>query len=333
MKYYGIQNEVKAYINRLQDENGIFVSTANIKNINDRVESLKRSGDWSRLSLGFNDTDGDAYLSRANVRDPIGRCEVLWFTRGVKALNLWSNMICWPLRSYQNAGNGSTVYSLGGLGVYNGNMVNSPPWQQNGVYFPASSYINAMNYTNYPYSTGGFGLSIFSVVNPLGWLPNGTYRDFALLGGWTYRPVLHLTTGVGGGDSMRLQKMYINYNDSSLGAGYVNNYVRAFGAPDTNTTYVKNNFSFMGYSPGDTIQKCSFTLDATFRENGTSIQPMASYGNTPTSPVQLRIGSMNAVTTGLVSISSLINVPVASSTMQSIRSLYKSTLGNGLGLS
>lgn len=42
MKYYGIQNEVKAYINRLQDENGIFVSVSDIKTINDRVESLKK---------------------------------------------------------------------------------------------------------------------------------------------------------------------------------------------------------------------------------------------------------------------------------------------------
>ena len=133
MKYYGIQNEVKAYINRLQDENGIFVSVSDIKTINDRVESLKRSGVWSRFSLGFNDADADAYLTRAGVTNPLGRCEVIWFTRGVKALDLWSSMICWPMRSYQNRGTGSTLFSLGGLGVYNGTLTNTIEWNTLGL--------------------------------------------------------------------------------------------------------------------------------------------------------------------------------------------------------
>jgi hypothetical protein len=133
MKFYGIQNEVKAYINRLQDENGIFVSNTTVKTINDRVESLKRSGVWSRFSLGFNDVDGDAYLNRAGVTDPLGRCEVLWFTRGMKALDLWSNMAFWPMRTYQNNGTGSIVYNSGGLGIYNGTLVSSPTWSSAGV--------------------------------------------------------------------------------------------------------------------------------------------------------------------------------------------------------
>lgn len=38
MKYYGIQNEVKSYINRIQSEQGITVSPSVIKSINDRVD-------------------------------------------------------------------------------------------------------------------------------------------------------------------------------------------------------------------------------------------------------------------------------------------------------
>ena len=72
MRYYGIQNEVKAYINRLQTENGINVSPSTVKTINDRVESLKDSGVWSRFSLGFNDVEGDANLTRAGVSCAIG---------------------------------------------------------------------------------------------------------------------------------------------------------------------------------------------------------------------------------------------------------------------
>lgn len=157
MKFYGIQNEVKAYINRLQDENGIFVSANDVKTINDRVESLKRSGVWSRFSLGFNDVDADAYLTRAGVTNPLGRCEVLWFTRGMKALDLWRSTVCWPLRNYQNIGTGSTVYSLGGLSAFNGTTVNSPTWGVNGFnFFNTAQYISTTATSNQP-------MCIFSV--------------------------------------------------------------------------------------------------------------------------------------------------------------------------
>jgi len=133
MKYYGIQNEVKAYLNRLQSEQGISASPSVIKTLNDRVEALKKSGVWSQFSLGFNDVDGDAYLSRAGVTDILGRAEVLWFTRGMKALDLWSSMVSWPMRSYQNKGTASTVYSLGGLGVYNADLINGATWGSTGI--------------------------------------------------------------------------------------------------------------------------------------------------------------------------------------------------------
>lgn len=165
MKYYGIQNEVKAYINRLQDENGIFVSAATIKTINDRVESLKRSGIWSQYSLGFNDVDGDDYLNRAGVTDPLGRCEVLWFTRGIKALNVWNNFTGWLLRSYQNIGTGNTVYSIGGFGNYNGTMQNSPTWGPDGITFQRSleKYI-LMNNSSTAFNVGTSSFTVGTVA-------------------------------------------------------------------------------------------------------------------------------------------------------------------------
>ena len=133
MKYYGVQNEVKAYCNRLQNETSITVTPSLVKTLNDRVESLKKSGIWSQYSLGFNDQDADSYFQRASVNDVLGRAEVCWFVRGIKALGLWQNMVSWPLRSYQNAGTGSTAYSLGGLGTFNGTLVNSPTWGLSGI--------------------------------------------------------------------------------------------------------------------------------------------------------------------------------------------------------
>jgi hypothetical protein len=56
------------------------------------------------------------------------------FVKGVKELGLWSDMVCWPLRSSQNAGTGTTAYSLGGLGTHNGTLVNGPTWGADGVF-------------------------------------------------------------------------------------------------------------------------------------------------------------------------------------------------------
>lgn len=69
------------------------------------------------------------------------------FVRGLKQLNLWGNTVCWPMRSIHNIGTGSTVLSLGGGGVYNGTMVNSPTWGTEGI----TNLINNSNvYINVP---------------------------------------------------------------------------------------------------------------------------------------------------------------------------------------
>jgi|694.fasta_scaffold77935_2 hypothetical protein len=151
MRYYGVQNEVKAYCNRLQNETSITVTPSLVKTLNDRVESLKKSGAWSRFGLGFNDNDGDSYLQRASVTNILGRSEVLWFVRGMKSLGLWQNMVCWPLRSYQNAGTGSTVFSLGGFGIYNATSFNSPSWGNQGITFGNSSYLLTGSFPNSNY--------------------------------------------------------------------------------------------------------------------------------------------------------------------------------------
>jgi hypothetical protein len=82
--------------------------------------------------------------------------------RGAKELGLWDAMVCWPLRSAQNAGTGTTAYSLGGLGTFNGTLVNSPTWGAAGVALAGASsqYINT-NYSlpadnNFVFAVGRF---------------------------------------------------------------------------------------------------------------------------------------------------------------------------------
>lgn len=84
------------------------------------------------------DRDTKAYLKRMafdGIKTPADIYSVNDFVVGLKDLNLWGNVIFWPLRANQNAGTGVTAYSLGGLGTYNGTLVNGPTWQANGVNF------------------------------------------------------------------------------------------------------------------------------------------------------------------------------------------------------
>ena len=55
------------------------------------------------------------------------------FVEGLSRIIHPSLWVCWPLRSTQNIGTGTTAYSLGGLGNFNGTLTNSPTWGVSGV--------------------------------------------------------------------------------------------------------------------------------------------------------------------------------------------------------
>jgi hypothetical protein len=92
------------------------------------------------------DPDALRYFATAGVTDATGRSQINTFVRGIKSLGLYNNMVCWPLRSTQNNSSGTTAYSLGGFGVYNGTLTNSPTWGTGGITFDGSNdYINFGN--------------------------------------------------------------------------------------------------------------------------------------------------------------------------------------------
>jgi prepilin-type processing-associated H-X9-DG protein len=82
------------------------------------------------------DADARAFINTSGATD---RAAINYFVQGIKRRGLWSSMVCWPLRSSQNAGTGSTAYSLGGLGTYNGTLINGPTWGADGVNFNGTS--------------------------------------------------------------------------------------------------------------------------------------------------------------------------------------------------
>jgi hypothetical protein len=312
MKYYGIQNEVKAYINRLQAENGINVSPSTVKTINDRVESLKRSGDWSRFSLGFNDTDGDAYLARAGVTDPLGRCEVLWFTRGVKSLNLWKDMVCWSLRNYQNIGTGSTVYSLGGLGTYNGTAQNSPTWGANGINFSNTTQLITLG------TIPAFTYSLLTVISPTSSITSATAVQ-APIGVRTFGGILL----------------------GSATSGLTNELITRYVAPgDTNPSTTQAG----GYTGSGTISANTFNYISTsvsnsgnllINRNGSNLSVTNNTGWLPNLSVAYYLGDRlnnDASFIGNMPFSALINTEGSVSQQVNLYNLYKSTLGSNLGL-
>lgn len=82
------------------------------------------------------DADAAAFAATSGATDVAALSN---FVKGVKALGLWDDMVCWPLRSSQNAGTGTTAYSLGGLGTFNGTLVNGPTWGVDGIDFDGTN--------------------------------------------------------------------------------------------------------------------------------------------------------------------------------------------------
>ena len=305
MRYYGVQTEVKSYLNRLQKEDGIDITSSAAKTINDRVESLKRSGVWSQYSLGFNDSDADGYFQRASVRDPLGRSEVAWFVRGMKALGLYSSMVCWPLRSYQNKGTGSVVYSLGGLGAYDGTMVNSPTWGMVGVNNFNNSGIQVG--PSLPIYDNHTMLYIDRVTGDYNTL-NQRYSDYGESGGRRYLTGPVPTT-----------YQTVAFNNPSSAWVYRDIFA---------TTW--NVFEMMGYS----VTNGTLLEGSKNASNVVSAQPpIMLTGGTG----YMGIGNFNNIASafgvvGTLSFHCLLSKPTNSSARASIYSLLKQTLGNGLGL-
>ena len=83
--------------------------------------------------------DTQAYLNVCNISAPLPRQQIRDFAKGVDDLGLWDSMVCWPLRSSQNYGSGLTAFSLGGLGAFNGTLVNGPTWNADYVDFATNN--------------------------------------------------------------------------------------------------------------------------------------------------------------------------------------------------
>jgi hypothetical protein len=251
----------------------------------------------SSTVAGF-DADAAAYFDRAGVTDATAKLQINAFVKGIKDLGLYNSMVCWPLRSTQNAGTGTTAYSLGGLGTFNGTLTNGPTWGANGITFDGTDDFLLTGYTG--------GLSAFSAFSIAKSNSNvgvqyefskddaGSNRDWGILadlGGlnqaFLFNPTLRQ---IGGGASDLIIRMLCMRASSSVYKFRKNN-----GADSNGTT-------------------------------GTPTQTSANI------TIGARAGGGGLYFNGIVSASILFNTALSDSDTSSIYNLYKTTLGTGLGL-
>jgi hypothetical protein len=244
------------------------------------------------------DSDASAYFTTAGVTNADQKKNINSFVVGIKNLGYWSNMRCWLLRSTQNAGIGTTAYSLGGLSASNGTLTNGPTWSADGVVFDGSNdYItlgtgafssgnSAESFLGFFQATGGSGTVILGQGQVSG-AANNYY---------------HLKAGSTGNDlaTMAFTDSVIAASDTSWKCLFQGNTTLGFKG--------KNGGALTSFSPSNSINKTG---------NNCSIGAFPLFG-----------GYFQGT------ISAIIKIDATPSTQlnSDVYSLYKTTLGTGLGL-
>jgi hypothetical protein len=133
-------------------------------NGNSSAVSLTDSHGGNNLTNSTNAVTAPATGPVANTyADP--RQLIVDFAQGIDQLGLWNSMVCWPLRSSQNAGGGTTAFSLGGLGAFDGTLVNAPVWAANGIQSGGAALSARVNVPLSIRTSINNGASIFGVIS------------------------------------------------------------------------------------------------------------------------------------------------------------------------
>ena len=106
--------------------------------------------------------DVQGFLNTCAITAALPRQQIRDFAQGINQLGLWNSMVCWPLRSSQNAATGNTMFSLGGLGAFDGTMVNNPTRGADGMEFDGSN--DHITLPNESFGTGSIFQSVWTFL-------------------------------------------------------------------------------------------------------------------------------------------------------------------------
>jgi hypothetical protein len=244
------------------------------------------------------DPDAEAYFARAGVTDYSAKIQISDFVKGIKNLGLYNSMVCWPLRSSQNAGAGTTAYSLGGLGTYNGTLTGGPTWGADGISFDGTD-----DYLPTGITAGFSQFSIFSIAKP------------------------DTTSGV----MYEFSKDDVSSNREFGILATLGGFIQGFLWNPTNSIVV-------GPAAGtifrSVCQRASSSINKLRRNNEADASgttgTLAQFSANLT--IGARAGGGGNYFDGTISASILFNTALSDSNTSSVYSTYKSTLGQGLGL-
>ena len=216
------------------------------------------------------------------------------FVTGCKDLGVWNNMVCWPLRSSQNTGT-NTAFSLGGLGKYDGTLVNGPTWGVDGIIFDGSNDFINTNFT--PSATDN--VTMFAVGKR--------------------------TSGASGDFFSQLQQLtLVSRNDGGPSIGFL----------DPTFRYTLQGQIAINEMASLAFQKLNGQGPLCFKNGNLSEQfSLSGALPTPTEPLLIacrQLASPTLFLTGSIPFALYHNDMTANTT--SLYNLYKSTLGKGLGL-
>jgi len=236
------------------------------------------------------DKDAVNYFSRAGVTDATAKSQINAFVKGMKNLSLYNNMVSWPLRSAQNKGSGTTAYSLGGLGTFNGTLTNGPTWGVDGVTFDGTNdHIRIPFSSKSSYSNFNYGGVLMASAN------NGTRIAFQSNIPWTgiQSSTMKISDDAGG--------------EFSLGSYSLNAYLAS--------NHDKNGTTHTAY------------------RDGSSRGTFTSLIGLNTSDFYIGAYTFNALFwSGTISISYFFSKSLTATENANLYTLYKTTLGTGLGL-
>lgn len=254
------------------------------------------------------DADAAAYFNRATVTDATAKQQINAFIVGVKALGIWNSMVCWPLRSAQNKGSGTTAYSLGAFGTFDGTLINGPTWGSTGIVFN-----NTTKQINVSYSS-----SFLSILS--------SYAAFFCSSTDFNNQNFEIQTGSASGSYL----IHTFHGQAGFGAaGVAGTTTRAGGTnyPNTNQSRPINLTTFQ-----TSAFSIASTSDTTYQDGSVAVggykTGLPARDATGTPYVQFSANS----TYKIHAFQAIFSVTLSDTQNSQLNTLYKTTLGTGLGL-